>query len=860
MTTAILNAWADPATGNITTFERVRSGAVVKRLVRGEHVSYLLTADVPADVLRSLRKSSNVAGVTSEGVWTRVVWRTRQAREAACDPEHGWFAKQKIATYEADVPTVRRWMIDNAIAIQRPRRVYLDIETCGRFPIAEKEKTRVLCWTLAKAGPDGEPVLVAQGVLERDDDADEKRLLQQLWGALEAFDQVLAWNGDSFDFPVIVARSATLGIRFDMRRWLWLDHLELFRRMNLNSSESGDEKQSMALDAVAKSVLKTGKTEGISHKEIFPWWAAGGEKRKRVLAYNENDVFLMIRIEEKTGYVELLHTLCEVTGVVADTRGIQPMPQVESFMFRLAKERGVHFKTRKRSFDESGAEQFKGAFVMEPTARGIARDVHVADFSAMYPSIILSFNLSPETLVPADPDAWLNTFAALPGAKKGEDPVPAGCARAPITGAVFRQDPRGILPIALDHLLQMRKFWSDKQASLPPGTPEWVDAGRRSTAYKITANSFFGVSGARVSRLYDHDVAESTTQIGVWLIKQTIAAAQSAPWNLTVIYGDTDSIFVVGCTVERFRKFVAWCNGELYPRLLREQGCTENRVKIAYEKAFDRLVFTSAKHYAGRYAHYKGKLPTKDSKPEIKGLEYKRGDAMKLARYLQAQVIDLMMGGGVEVPAAFGEEASRLDRRDECEDSAAVFIELVTKVRDRVLTGEMFLADVVLSKRLSKPLKEYAIKAKKDGTDGAQPPHVRVAREIEKRGGDVRAGTRIEYLVIDGATKPATIIPAADWTGECDRFDLWESYIWPPTERLLQAAFPAESWKHFGRVRLRTRHSRALAPRGGALAVVPAQGAPPAPAAPFSAPTAQGALFSLGDLAPAPFAKRRKSR
>ncbi len=875
----ILNAWADPGTGIITTYERGRSGAVVKRHVRGEFVSYLAKKDVSADLARALRGSRNIVGVAQEGTdWVRITWRSRQAREDACDVERGWFAKQEIPTYEADVAPLRRWMADNAVPIARPRRVYLDIETCARVPVSQKEDMRILCWTLMVEKDADHADLVEQGVLQADNDADEKRLLLEFWKALEAFDQVLAWHGDGFDFPVIFARSRKHGLVVDGRRWIWLDHLELFRRMNMSASESGDEKQSMGLNAVAQSVLREGKTEGVGWKDIFPFWQAGGANRAKLLEYNARDVELMCRVEAKTGYVELLHAVCEATGIVADTYGIQPMPQVESFMLRLGKERGVHFKTRKREWNNASDfavdTGFKGAFVMEPNLRGIGRDVHVCDFSAMYPSIILSFNMSPDTLRKAEDKAWLDDMAAAGPSylrqapkPKAAEAIPEGCALAPLTGAVFAQEPRGILAIALEHMLAMRKFWSEKQASLAPGTPEWVDAGRRSAAYKITANSFFGVAGARVSRLYEHQVAESITQTGAWLLREVIKAAQGDPWKLTAVYGDTDSGFVVGCGVERFKEFVAWCNTDLFPRLLAAQGCTRNTVKLAYEKQFDRIVFVTAKRYCGRYAHYKGKAATADSKPEIKGLEYKRGDAVKLGRRLQAEAIDMLLGGGVEVPAGFGEPVKQIDRHFNCVDQAEAFVPLVESYRDRILTGELLIEDIVTSKRLAKGLKEYSVKVKKDGTDGAQPPHVRVAKILEARGGDVRPGTRIEYVILDGTAKPALVIPAEDFKGEADRYDLWESHVWPPTERLLMAAFPGALWKTFGRVRPRKARGASAATAGplpGLGAPVPAQGsgepgkAPPVPAQ--AAPPIQPGLFSLAELGGAPLKERTRRR
>lgn len=776
----MLNAHIDPQTAVITYYERV-GDAVRKRTARGEYVSYLAKNDVKRDLLRALRESHNVVGVTQESAWLRVAWASRYAREATCDGTEGWFIKQGIQTYEGDVPPLRRWMADNAVTIQKPRRCYLDIETCARFPMSEKEKQRILTWTVMD--DDGN---ARQGCLESDDDSAEKRLLTDFWSTIENFDQVLAWNGDGFDFPMIFARSALQGVSADARRWLWLDHLELFRRMN-TAAESGDEKQSLALQAVSMSVLREGKMEGVGYKQIFPFWQAGGEKQRLLLEYNKRDVDLMRRIEAKTGYVDLLQTLVEVTGVVADTHGISPMPQVEQYMLRLGKERGVHFETRRRHDDQS---QFAGAFVMEPTAKGVARNVHVCDFSSMYPSIILTWNMSPETFrgmrEPPPRPAYLKHMPnPLP-------PRPDDVCEAP-NMMMFATEPRGLLAEALEQMLAMRKKWNDAKSALPPGTAEWVDADRRSTAYKVAANSFFGVVGAPVSRLYVREVASSITATGVWLIRKTIELAQQ--WGLEAIYGDTDSCFVRGCNAERFREFVEACNAELYPRLAQEQGCgARNKIKLAYEKEFERVVFVSAKRYAGRYRHYKGAPANEHSKPEVKGLEYKRGDGTRLARRLQAEAIELLMGGGVEIPAGLGEPGRKSLRREECAESPDDFVALLTRYRDAIFSdGALELDDVVQTKKVAKPLGEYVSKMKKDGTEAAQPPHIRVAKILRDRGEDVREGTRIAYVVVDGSTAPATVIPASDWTGDCDRYELWDT-VSSPTLRLLEAAFPAEDW------------------------------------------------------------------
>lgn len=792
----VLNVVSDPTNDQMTIYAR-EGGKIVRRAVKNEYVCYLAKDDVDRELLRSLRGSRHIGGITQEGNWVRLQWKSRYARETACDPVNGWFAKQGVATYEGDVSPKCRWFADHPeVQIARPRRVWLDIETDARVSMLHKEEMRILCWVLIDEN-DNE----IHGVLDQDTDASERYLLEQLWRALWNYDQVLAWNGDRFDFPVIFARSKKARIPVDARKWLWLDHLEVYRRMN--TSESGDEKQSMALQSVAMSILKEGKVEGFEASKIFPAWEAGGVSREALLQYCVQDVRLMRKIEKKTGYVELMHTLCEVSHVLPDSYGLKPMPQVEQFMLRLGRERDTHFKTRNRHGGDEGAEEqsegFRGAFVMEPKCHGIVRDVHVVDFTSMYPSIILSWNMSPETVQDSDP---LEDLMPMYLADKEQEVArPEGTCAVPNAGVYFGNEPRGLLAVALETLLGLRKEWSAKAAQEAPGSPSWLSAMRRSTAYKIAANSFFGVVGSPVSRLYERSVAESITGIARWLIHKTLDNAEQM-WAMKAVYGDTDSGFLQGADDAKVREFVSYCNDTLYPTLTKEQGCTRNAVKLAYEKKFERVVFVSAKRYIGRYSHYKGSPANEKSTPEVKGLEYKRGDTVRIARRFQAEVIDLLMGGGVEIPACGNEPARRTIRGDVCAETAAEFRALVGRYQKLVLEGELGLDDVKLSKKLTKPVKEYVVRKKKDGTDGAAPPHVRIAKMLMERGEEVGVGSRVEYVVLDEIEK--VLIPACDWKGEFDRFAMWESYAWPPVQRLLEAAFPSENWAlEYGRVRPR---------------------------------------------------------
>jgi DNA polymerase elongation subunit (family B) len=743
----LLNAYLDGR--RVVLVRRDEHDEIRTRSVCAESCCFLRRKDVDRQLYRMLRSSETVRAVRREGPYYRVTWRDRHTSVSACKA----FESRGIPAYEGDLSPVRRYLADNEPIIARPRRVYLDIETDSRASplVASEGGARILCWALVPEG--GEPL---SACLEHDTDEAERALLRQLWRSLGRYDQVLAWYGDGFDFPAIRKRSKKLGIKVEHRRWLWLDALELFKRQNMMAAESGDEKQSMALGRVAQAVLGEGKHD-FDSSQTWQAWVAGGAERERLVAYCVQDTRLMPAIEAKTGYAELLQTLCEAVGCFPDTGGLRPGTQVEMFMLRLAKQYEHKFPTR---YEYEESERYKGAYVMEPCEKGIVHGVHVCDFASLYPSIIETWNMSPETK------------------------IASGGAQAAFTDICFDTSRKGLLPIAVAELLRLRRSWNERKAALPPGTDEWKEADRRSTAYKIAANSFYGVIGAPFSRFFDREVAESVTQCAVWLIQETMSEAER--WGMRPIYGDTDSAFIAGCTREEFSDFVEHCNAELYPVLLKRRGCEINHIKLAYEKQFGRAVFVKAKRYIGSFqgGHYKGTEGTSESKPEVKGLEFKRGDSVRLARRQQEQIVHLLAG-------------YKQSPSDEPED----YEEILRRYRAEVLTGKLERDDYVIVKGLSKPLKEYAVKRKKDGTDAAGAPHVEIARRLAAAGADMREGTRISYVCIDGSTSPKTYVPLEELEGEPDRYELWDSLVYPPTGRLLQAAFPEHDWTPWERTR-----------------------------------------------------------
>lgn len=733
----MISAWTQ--SGSIMASYRDVTGSLsVRRIGDASYVGFVKSG-TPLPGCRIVDRCPDHPG------WDRVTWIDYDARKRDLE-------NNQSLLFEADVSPVRRFMTDHLCKLEPPRRCFMDIETDSRGSITEAMAGLRRVLAIVVIGDDGRRF---KECLQVDTDHDEGVLINRAHAFMQTYDQVPAWNGDRFDFVVMKERAKLLKLDYAWeRRLLFVDQLAAYKRFN-TASESGDEKTSMSLQSVSMALLGEGKND-FNARKTWEAWAAGGDERQRMLDYCEQDTELLLKIEKKTGFLDLFQTLCTLTTALPNSHGLKPTAQFDAMSLRKA-----HLaKTRLPSKIDRVGEKYEGAFVMKSAVRGIMRDVHVCDFASLYPSMMRTWNMGWET--------------------KGL----AGCT-SPGTGVKFANATESILAGVIRECMDLRTVHKKRKGAATPGTEEWKDADRKSTAYKVFVNSGYGVVGSPYSRFYNRELVESVTLNGQWLIKQTIAAAEERGY--TAVYGDTDSVFVVGCTVEEFDAFVRWCNRDLYPRLLAECGCNpaQSCVKLSYEKCFDRLIVPLGKggtpvgkRYAGSYKSYEGKpglpicppgTPYNDklfSKPEIKGVEYKRADSIKYARRLQETCILKILAG---------------------EEDPDVLQEWVSSERTKFFNGAIDVADIATTKGISQPLKSYKVDA----------PHVRVARELEAAGEDVSEGTRISYIITDGSVSPAKVISTESFSGEFDRFEYWNAAIWPCLERVLAGAFPDRPWERW---------------------------------------------------------------
>jgi DNA polymerase I len=317
--------------------------------------------------------------------------------------------------------------------------------------------------------------------------------------------------------------------------------------------------------------------------------------------------------------------------------------RVEWFLIKHAQKIGELIPKRV----EQSYRPYAGGIVLKPQA-GLHENIAVLDFKSMYPNIMITYNLSPDTYV----------------GPKDQTP-PSGVFEAPEVKHKFQKEPPGFYKEVLSFLITVRNEIRAKMKTLNPKSIEYQVLDARQKAVKVITNATYGYAGWIGARWYRKPVAEAASAWGRHTILTAIGMAEKA--GLKVVYGDTDSLFV---TYE-----------EKKAQELEEQVEQKLGLDIERGKLYRRVFFTEAKK---RYA---GLLP--DGSLDIVGLEVIRGDWAEVAKKVQENVLEIILK----------------------EQSPAKAADFVRSVIEELKQRKVPLRDLIIWKTLTKPVEEYKIKA-----------------------------------------------------------------------------------------------------------------------------------------------------
>jgi len=523
----------------------------------------------------------------------------------------GW---HEVEAEPADLD--KGWRVDAAyLAKDRPRYLGADNPPPLRVYAFDVE-----CYNpLGEPVPDRDPVIIigrkatGGGVkIFTAVDRDDGRLLRDFVEDLLEVDPdiVVGYNINGFDWPYLLERARLNKVKLDVSRGggepalSVYAHYSIVGRANVdlyNFAEEIYEVKVKTLENIADylGVKKKSERTLIEASEIYKYW---DDERKRpvLIRYAEDDVESAYGLAERL--LPFAIQLSNIVGLTLDQVGAASVGyRVEWHLMREAFKSGELVPNRV----ERPYETYKGGMVLKPKP-GVHEDVAVLDFSSMYPSIMVKYNISPDTYIPQ------GEAAAFP-----EDVYVA-----PEVGHRFRKSPAGFYKRVIERLLEARRKVREEMRKHPPDTYQYRLLDERQRALKVITNATYGYCGWLGARWYRREVAEATTAWGRSIIRETINMARSL--GLDVIYGDTDSVFVK-YHPEKVESLI---------RAVNEKFDLEIKVDKIYKKIF----FTEAKK------RYCGLL--EDGRVDVVGLEAVRGDWAEIAKEVQERVIEIVLKEG----------------------------------------------------------------------------------------------------------------------------------------------------------------------------------------------------------------------
>lgn len=504
----------------------------------------------------------------------------------------------------------------------------------------------------------------------------------------------------------------------------------------------------LKLNTVSQHYLGNQKHD-LAAKEMFKAYREGPGQRAAVAAYCRQDCKLVLDLLEKLETVTTVWEMAKIACTPPEDilfRGQQIKVYTQLVLTALANNYVV--EDRRESEGAEAGGRYEGATVVDPTPGYYREPVFCLDFASLYPSLMRTMNLSPDTLV-RDPQllsGFTNDITVSPGA-----------VHRFVKGSVRV----GLLPRILEHLLSERK--KAKRAM-----EEEKDPRRRALlnskqlALKISANSVYGACGATKGRLSCRECAEATTAAGRDAIAFTCRYVNRLP-GYEIIYGDTDSAFMRIPEEHRQAEILTLfaigekLAGEVTQAIAELMPGEKVYIKLEFEKVLLNLCLFKKKRYAGICIDD----PAKPGKVMAKGLELVRKDACRLTKCGQKQVLDALL--------------------HDCDPRRAA--DVMVAALERLLTippGGPF-DDLKQSKSL---------KAEYKNSEGQVHWRVKELMKERELGSEPRVGDRVEFVVI--ASTSQRVVDKAEDVGYATANQLppdWLHYmeaIEAPLMRLLE--------------------------------------------------------------------------
>ncbi len=469
----------------------------------------------------------------------------------------------------------------------------------------------------------------------------------------------------------------------------------------------GGSLSTFSLNACANKFLSGEQKDDIHHSQITVHWNGTVDQRHRLARYCLKDADLTFRLAVQLRVFSSIFSMCRAAHVDPQTyvTGGQQIT-TSALIAHYAHQQG--FVCPFASKKDNAPSAYVGALVLDPDPGFYPGFAACLDFSSLYPSIIIAWNLCYTTYVPPH---------------RVKEFRPEQYYTAPSGDTFLRASVRkGVVPTLLQSLLQERGDAKRKMATAATEDERNYYNGLQD-AIKRKANSVYGYTGAgefgHLSALY---IGRSTTAIGRECLQKVVDwVGANAPGH-PILYGDTDSVFVYcpGMSKEETWKFMH----ETAARITAELFAERKPMSLAPEKVCGPLLFEGKKRYICMVT-----MGSLSAKPKLlaKGIELVRRDWCAYTQAIMQRLVDMLLV----------EFASKTD----------IDRYLRAQITD-LYAGNVSLSQLLLTANLTKDPDKYKTPTR----------HTTLVTKMQQRdpGTAPQAGERVVFLMVnDSGSKEA---------------------------------------------------------------------------------------------------------
>jgi DNA polymerase elongation subunit (family B) len=240
----------------------------------------------------------------------------------------------------------------------------------------------------------------------------EAEMLNVFIDVIEDADVLSGWNSEPYDIPYTVNRiKKVLGKQETRRLCLWeqqpkereferggktaktydligrihVDYMQLYKKYNY------EERHSYALNAIAEAELGDTKVqyEG-TLDELY------NDDYKTFLEYNIQDTRLLDRLDKKLQFIDLANSIAHSSCVLIQTT-MGAVAVTDQNVLMEAHSRNLICPDKKHDREEEN-KRAAGGWVATPK-KGLHKALGSTDMKSLYPSVIRTLNMSPETII-----------------------------------------------------------------------------------------------------------------------------------------------------------------------------------------------------------------------------------------------------------------------------------------------------------------------------------------------------------------------------------------------------------------------------------------------------------------------------